>query len=110
MERNQMPERTKLDNHRVLAGDRSPRLTAINAGKSSSTASGSRPVPMARKRMSTQLKLPTRGRNLDAVTAIIGDWLVPLLVKEFLADHKASNKTIETSGMEPTTETDRRKS
>lgn len=105
-----MPEHTQSDNGGNLAGDRSPRLTAINAGMGSWSASGSGPLPKARKRMTTQLKLPTRGRDLEFVTAIIGDWLVPLLVKEFLAEQKADSPTTETSGMEPTTETRTRKS
>ena len=106
-----MSEHAKSDNSDNLAGDRSPRLTAINAenGNWTRVAHESTPEQKVRKRMTTQLKLPTRGRNLEAVTAIVGDWLVPLLVREFLAEHKASSPTTETSGMEPTTKT-RRKS
>ena len=104
-----MSEYTKSDNGGNLAGDHSPRLTATNAGKGSWNMNGSGLVPKARKRMTTQLQLPTRGRNLESVRTITGDWLVPLLVKEFLAEHKAGSVTTETSGMEPTTETRRRK-
>ena len=57
VERDQMQEHTQSDNGGNLAGDRSPHLTAINAGKRSWSASGSGPLPKARKRMTTQLKL-----------------------------------------------------
>ena len=42
------------------------------------------------KREVTQLQLPQGEPDLVAITAVIGDWLVPLLVKEFLAEHDAS--------------------
>jgi hypothetical protein len=59
--------------------------------------------------MTTQLRLPCGDQDLEALMAVIGDWLVPLLVKEFLAEHSAGAVPTEAHGSQRTTGPRRRK-
>lgn len=57
----------------------------------------------AQKRMTTQLRLPTGERELQALMAVIGDWIVPLLVREFLAEHSATEANTNQRSTKPRT-------
>ena len=59
--------------------------------------------------MTTQFQLPTGERDLDAVMAVIGDWLVLLLVTEFLAEHNADTAATDANGNQRTTKPRTRK-
>jgi hypothetical protein len=48
-----------------------------------------------KKRMSTQLRLPNGAPDIDAIVSVMGDWFVPLLVKEFIAGCNAASASIE---------------
>src|ERR1035437_3632123 len=83
-----MPDRkTALSS--MTACKHMPFLTAIKPRRGAATIalslSASRACPT--KRMTTQLQLPRGERNLEAVKSVIGDWVVPLLVEEFLKEH-----------------------
>lgn len=45
--------------------------------------------------MTTSLQIPMGELDLEAVKAVITDWVVPLLVAEFLAEHKVNTAEIE---------------
>lgn len=86
-------------------------LTAINGrrGTPTITPPKSTPYRCTPKRVTTGLQLPTGKCDLEAVRAVIDDWLVPLLVKEFLAEHKASMATSEVGKNQQGTKHPRRK-
>lgn len=46
-------------------------------------------TPKARRSSPTQLIVPGGKPDLDALRAVIDDWLVPMLVKEFLDEYSA---------------------
>jgi len=55
----------------------------------------SAPELNTKKRMSTQLQLPNGAPDIDAIVSVMGDWFVPLLVKEFIAECNAVSPSIE---------------
>ena len=59
------------------------------------TLSVSAPELNAKKRKTTQLRLPNGAPDIEAVVSVMGDWLVPLLVKEFMAEVHAASPSIE---------------
>jgi hypothetical protein len=90
-----MPDR-KTTLSSMTAGKYIPFLTAIKPRRGAATialsVSASRACPT--KRMTTQLQLPRGERNLEAVKSVIGDWVVPLLVQEFLAEHDSVKENV----------------
>jgi hypothetical protein len=73
-----------------------PFLTAIKPRRGAATialsVSASRVCP--NKRMTTQLQLPRGERHPDALRAVISDWVVPLLVQEFLVEHNSAKEPV----------------
>ena len=55
----------------------------------------------APRRVTTQLQLPTGKRDVTALTSVIDEWLVPLLVKEFLAELNAGAKPSDAHKTQP---------
>jgi len=90
-----MPDR-KTDLRSTTVGTHMPFLTAIKPrrGAAMIALSVSASGTCAHKRMTTQLQLPRGERNLEAVKSVIGDWVVPLLVQEFLAEHDAVTENV----------------
>ena len=99
-----MPDRkTALSS--MTAGKHMPFLTAIKPRRGAATialsVSASRACP--NKRMTTQLQLPRGERNIEAVKAVIDDWVVPLLVEEFLAEHNLAKEPVAVDRSQETT-------
>ena len=81
---------------RIAGGVLTPIPTPIRASKGAAKAAtfSSALGKHAPKRM-TSLRLPSGERDLDAIRTVIGEWLVPLLVEEFLAEYEASTANAE---------------
>lgn len=62
-----------------------------------------------RSRKSTQLQLPNGKRDPEALKLVIRDWLVPLLVKEFLEEHNANPATADVDSGQSTAKLPTRK-
>jgi hypothetical protein len=58
-----------------------------------------------KERKGTQLRLPIGEPDLHALMTVIGDWVVPLLVTEFLAEYSASAVVTDANGNQRTTKT-----
>jgi hypothetical protein len=99
-----MPDHSTTESNTVFTKRPAQRLTAIIAGSGTPmiVPAGSPSDKRPRKRMTTQLQLPRGRRDLEAVKVVIGDWLVPLLVKEFLLEHKAGTNGPEVDGSHQT--------
>jgi hypothetical protein len=78
-------------------------LTAINRRGDTPTNASPVTAPEQRtpKRRTTQLQLPAGICDLEAVTAVISEWLIPLLVKEFLAEQSVVTGKTELLGSPP---------
>jgi hypothetical protein len=61
------------------------------------------PTKSEQRSRTTQLRLPTGERDLQALMAVIDDWLVPLLVTEFLAEYGAGVVVAGTNANQRTT-------
>jgi len=106
-----MPDR-KTDLRTTTVGRQMPFLTAIKPPRGAATIALSVSASGAcrAKRMTTQLQLPRGERNPDALRAVINDWVVPLLVQEFLAEHNsAADSTAVNTGQRSTEHTGRKK-
>ena len=90
-----MPDR-KTDLRTTTVGRQMPFLTAIKPPRGAATIALSVSASGAcrAKRMTTQLQLPRGERHPDALRTVISDWVVPLLVQEFLAEHSASAEEV----------------
>ena len=102
-ERNRMPDHIEARPGVPFTGKHTPRLTEINVRKGTPTIMPAISGPEKRaNRGTTQLQLPGGRCDFEAVKAVIGDWLVPLLVEEFLMEQKASMKSAEVDSSQPT--------
>jgi len=105
-----MPDR-KTTLSSMTTGKHMPFLTATKPrrGAATITLSVSATGTCAHKRMTTQLQLPHGERHPDALRAVISDWVVPLLVQEFLAEHSAGAETVAMNENQDATELPKRR-
>jgi hypothetical protein len=57
----------------------------------------------------TQLRVPAGERDLQALMAVIDDWLVPLLVTEFVAEYGAGAVVADSNASQRTVKSRTRK-
>ena len=99
-----MPDR-KTDLRSTTVTTHMPFLTTIKPRRGAATIalSVSASGTCAQKRMTTQLQLPRGERHPDALRAVISDWVVPLLVQEFLSEHNSVAETVAANRSQETT-------
>jgi hypothetical protein len=105
-----MPDR-KTTLSSMPTGRHMPFLTAIKPRRGAATIalSVSASETCRAKRVTTQLQLPRGERHPDALRAVISDWVVPLLVQEFLAEHSSGAETIAMNRNQDATELPKRR-
>lgn len=102
-----MKEMAAISSSTIRKGQSISRLTAIGRGIRAPRVVT--PTSAHRSRNSTQLQLPKGRRDPEALKLVIRDWLVPLLVKEFLEQHDANPTAADVDSNQSTTKRTRNK-
>ena len=61
-------------------------------------------VPSIRRRQELSVVIPPSGRDAPSIDSAVKEWIVPLLVKEFLREQEARSAETEVKPDDPTTE------
>jgi len=87
-----MPNHAKSNLNAKFTAKHTPCPTPIKVQRRTPRTDASLPPLGActSKRMTTSLQVRDGGRDIEAIGAVITDWVVPLLVAEFLAELDAS--------------------